>query len=223
MANSMPASPDRGDDSSSDQSRFSDDLRRAADGDREARNRLWAEHYDTLHQCAKTWFANHWQRRGAEFGVSLDGTDIVHAAYERLHERTAAMANGKAYFFRAFYTECMRIVVDHYRKTKNDKGRGAHKRVELQSEFLQEQRLSPDLEVLYEILSGLEKEDARAGQVAMIKVFENRPVEGKPGAMRSLTNSEVAEMLGIGLRTVEQDWKFAKAYLMTKLGKQKPQ
>jgi hypothetical protein len=33
-----------------------------------------------------------------------------------------------------------------------------------------------------------------------------------------LTNSEVAELMGISLRLVEQEWRFAKAYLMTQLG-----
>jgi len=200
-----------------DESQFSQDLKQAAEGNLDARNRLWAEHYDMLRQCASTWFTNHWKCRGDAHGVSLDGTDIVNAAYERLHARTAAMANGRAFFFRAFYTECMRIVVDHYRKTKNDKGRGPMQRVELQSQFLKEQKVQTDFEVIYEVLAELERQDARVGQVAMLKVFENRPVEGKPGATRGLTNQEVADLLDMGLRTVEKDWAFAKAYLQKRL------
>ena len=170
-----------------------------------------------------------WRRVGGEWvdepavrytgvRVSLDGTDIVHAAYERLHDRTAALARGKAFFFRVFYTECMRIVVDHYRKTKNDKGRGKHQRVELQSSFVQDQRLLADFDAIYDVLAELERQDARVGQVAMLKVFENRAVEGKPGATRGLSNTEVAELLGMGLRTVEKDWAFAKAFLLERLG-----
>ena len=201
-----------------DGSQFTADLRRAAEGDHEARNRLWADHYATLHQCAKAWFANHWKRRGDEFGVSLDGTDIVNAAYERLHDRTAAMVNGRAFFFRVFYTECLRIVVEHYRKTKNDKGHGKQKRVELQSQFLHDQRVHADFDVLYDVLAEIGRQDERMGQVAMLKVFETRPAEGKPGATRGLTNQEIATLLGIGLRTVEKDWSFAKAFLLKKLG-----
>ena len=208
--------------SGDDSSLFSEDLRRAADGDLEARNRLWANHYETLQQCAKAWVANHWQRRGDGYGVSLCGTDIVNAAYERLHDRTAALVNGKSYFFRVFYTECMRIVVDHWRKTKNDKGRGKHKRVELQSQFLQDQRLHADFDVLYELLAELRQLDERVYQVAVAKVFDSRPVEGETGATRGLTNQEVAEMLDMGLRTVEKDWAFAKAWLLKKLGDGKP-
>jgi len=204
-----------------EESQFSQDLRRAAEGDHEARNRLWAEHYEMLKACAGQWFNNHWKRRGDAHGVSFDGTDIVNEAYARLHARTAAMANGRAFFFRAFYTECMRIVVDHYRKTKNDKGRGPMQRVELQSQFLKEEKVHTDFEIVYEVLAELERQDARVGQVAMLKVFENRPVEGKPGATRGLTNQEVADLLDMGLRTVEKDWAFAKAYLQKRLNERK--
>ncbi len=203
-----------------DDSQFTDDLRRAADGDVEARNRLWNDHYEMLHQCAKAWVTQNWRRRGDEYAVSLGGTDIVHAAFERLRDRTAAMENGRAYFFRAFYTECLRIVVDHYRKTKNDRGRGKLKRVELDAEILKDNKVHADFEVLYGILTELEQQDRRVGQVAMLKVFVNRPVEDKAGATRGLTNAEVAEEMGIGLRTVEKDWAFAKAYLLKRLGEE---
>lgn len=197
--------------------RFADDLRRAAEGDAAARRRLWAEHYEMLHQCAAAWFSRQWQARGADHQVSLGATDIVNEAYCRLVERTAAIANGKAYFFRAFYTECLRIVIDYYRKTKHEKGRGPHKRVELESQFLRHHRLEADVDHLYDILAELERKDARMGQIAMLRVFGDRPSPETVGAPRALTNAEIAELLGIGLRTVEKDWAFAKAFLLKQL------
>ncbi len=200
-----------------DDQRFADDLRRAAEGDAEVRNRLWAEHYEMLRDCAKAWFDQHWRRQGDQHGVSLTGTEVAHAVYERLFDRTAAMENGRAYFFRAFYTECLRIVVEHWRKTRHEKGRGERRRVELPSQFVVEHKLPVDFGQLFELCRELERLDARTGQVAMLKVFENRADPDKPGAFRGLTNSEVAAMLGIGLRTVEQDWAFAKAWLLRRI------
>lgn len=197
---------------------FADDLRAAAEGDGEAKSRLWAKHYEMLRGCAKTWYANNWNRRGPEFGVSLDGTDIVNVAYERLRDRTAAMENGRAYFFRVFYTECMRIVVDHYRKTKHEKGRGDRRRVDLPSQPLEDKRSYADPDRIFQVLDELEAEDARVGLIAKLKVLENRPVEGQPGAMRGLTNAEVAEMIGYSLKVVENEWAFAKAFLTSRLG-----
>ena len=197
---------------------FSNDLQLAAEGDKAARDRLWAEHYDMLRGCAKGWFERNWQRRGDQYGISLGGTDIVNVAYQRLHDRTAAMTKGRTWFFRCFYTECLRIAVEHYRKTKNDKGRGKAGRAEFESQFLADRRVQADVQQIYDILAELERMDARVGQVAMLKVFETVPDEKKPGAVRGLTNGEVAELLDYSLRTVEKDWAFAKSYLLDKLG-----
>lgn len=207
MPDAVP-NPDR-------QDTFAEDLRKAAEGDGEMRRRLWGEHYETLHECAKQWFARHWHRRGADHRVSLGATHIVHAAFERMHDRTAALAHGRQYFFRAFYTECMRIVIDHYRRTRDDKGRGDQKRVEFHSQFLADNRAQIDLGELHAILGELGDRDARLGQVAMLRVLETRPTEG--GGTRGLTNAEVAELLGVSLRTVEKDWSFAKAFLLKRI------
>ncbi|MCA8976206.1 MAG: hypothetical protein KDC98_15905 [Planctomycetes bacterium] len=201
-----------------DRDRFNDDLERAANGDAEARRRLWSEHYDMLRDCAKAWFDKNWRRRGDDFGISLGGTDIVNVAYQRLHDRTAAMEKGRTFFFRCFYTECLRIAVDHYRKTKNEKGRGEHGRVQLEPEFMRDDRGTADPGVIYDILAELERMDARVGQVAMLKVFETCPDPKNPGSRRGLTNAEVAKLLDCSLRTVEGDWAFAKSYLLKKLG-----
>lgn len=187
--------------------RFADDLRRAAEGDSEARKRLWDEHYPTLLECAKGWFAQHWQR-GDRRPVSLTGTEVTHQVYQRLVDRIAAMERGKTYFFRVFYNECRRVVVDHWRRTEKHRGRGQQQRVELTSELADQQRTPVDVGQLYELCTELERQDARLGQVAMFKVFED------------LTDREVAELLGIGLRTVQKDWAFAKAWLKRRIDEQ---
>ncbi len=189
-------------------------LQRAAEGDPVARRQLWHDHYDMLKRCASQWFEKHWGARGNVRPISLAGTELLHAAFERLHDRTAAMVNGRAYFFRAFYSECMRICVDRWR---SDRGKGKGQRVEFHSQLLAGDQ-AVNFDRVYDILDELERRDARMGQIAMLKVLESCPDESKPGARRALTNSEVAELMGISLRLVEQEWRFAKAYLMTQLG-----
>jgi RNA polymerase sigma-70 factor (ECF subfamily) len=204
-----------------DHEAFEQDLQAAASGDAQARRRLWENHYDLFHQCAKAWLKKHWAGAEEAPRVSLVGTEIVNAAFERLVDRIPALANGRSFFFKAFYTECMRIVIDHYRRTRDHKGRGAMRRQELESQFVQKERLSADFDTIHDALAELERKDHRMGQIAMLKVLESRPVSGKSGAMRGLTNEEVAELLGIGLRTVEKDWAFAKAFLHRRLGTKK--
>lgn len=65
-----------------------------------------------------------------------------------------------------------------------------------------------DVDQLYELCAELERQDARLGQVAMLKAFEG------------LTDREVAELLDIGLRTVQKDWAFAKAWLKRRIDEQ---
>lgn len=202
---------------SEDDSDFERDLERAANGDADAKKRLWDKHYDMLRECAKHWFDKNWHRRGNDYGISLCGTDIVNIAYQRLHDRTAALAKGQSWFFKCFYTECLRIAVEHWRKTKNDKGRGKAGRMEVHSQVIGQNHMEADPGVIYDILAELERMDARTGQVAMLKLFETRPDEKQPGSERGLTNAEIAELLDCGLRTVEKDWAFGKSYLLKRL------
>lgn len=199
---------------------FSADLQRAAEGDTVARNRLWAEHYETLRQCAKAWFEKHWGKRDGR-ALSLCGTDVVDAVYERLHDRTAAMTEGRAYFFKAFYTECMRIVVDHYRKAKHHRGRGDQSAVEQALELVADPALPVDFDTLFALLGELEGLDPRLARIAMFKIFETKRSDGGAAGVRGLTNEEIAQQLGIALRTVEKDWQFAKAWLVHRINKGK--
>ena len=198
-----------------DEDAFARDLELAANGDEEAARRMWSEHYEVLRSAAKAWFDKNWQRRGDAFGISLSGTDIVNQVYERLHDRAATLEKGRAWFFRCFYTECLRIAVDHYRRTRNARGRGAQKRVELHSQLIAEHGDAVDPTRVIDALSELEKSSQRTAQVAMLKIFETTPDDsGANGSVRGLTNGEIADLLGCGLRTVEKDWAFAKSYLI---------
>lgn len=199
--------------SSSDGDEFAEDLRLAAEGNADARDRLFAKHYEMFRQCATAWVTKHWGRRGPEYEISLGGTDIVNAAYTRLHDRIEAMEGGRAWFFRCFYTECLRIAVDHWRKTKRDKGRAERKRADIDPDLVGDPRMNADFDRLYDAIEELTRHDRRVGQVAMLKVLDTRPDDANPRAVRSHTNQEIADLLGIGLRTVEKDWAFAKAFL----------
>jgi RNA polymerase sigma factor (sigma-70 family) len=53
-----------------------------------------------------------------------------------------------------------------------------------------------------EALERLQQEDAELGQVVVLKFFGG------------LTNAEVAEMIGVTERTVQNKWTFARAWLV---------
>ncbi|MBL9078433.1 MAG: hypothetical protein JNL08_13065 [Planctomycetes bacterium] len=197
---------------------FEEDLERAANGEPGGWQRLWANHYEKLHRFATDWLANQ-RRHGKHKDVSLGGTDIAALAYERMHDRIAATAKGRDYFFASLRYECLRIVVDHFRKTKKHKGRGPLKRIDFEPHALEGQAAHVDPDVIFDLVDSLGKYGSRVRDIAMLKVFTSRPVEGTPGATRELTNLEVAEELGISQRTVEAEWPFARAIVNKELGK----
>lgn len=192
---------------------FSRKLQQAAHGDADARRDLWSENYELFQTCAAQWFQRAWNQRGDDHRISLCANDIVDEVFCRLVDRTAAMANGRQYFFRAFYNECLRVAVDHYRKSQK------HKigRVDLDSSFLVDEQIETNLDLLAETIDKLEQHDARIGQIARMRVFDHRPDPKHPGAVRALTSAEIGKIVGIAPRTVEQDWKFAKSYLLRRI------
>ncbi len=132
--------------------------------------------------------------------MCLGGTDIVSVAFERVVDRTAALEKGRAHFYRVFYTECMRIVIDHYRAIRTERGRGAQPRVELHSQIVAADGMGDrDVETLHGLLTELEGVAPRAALITLMRIFESRPDEGGGNATRGLTNQEIAELLGMDL------------------------
>jgi RNA polymerase sigma factor (TIGR02999 family) len=103
-----------------------------------------------------------------------------------------------------------RILVDHARKRAAIKRPGARQRVEL-NDFLVAQ--SPRIEqllILDEALTHLALMDARQARVVELMYFGG------------LTEEEVAEVLGISVRTVKRDWRDARAWLQAELKRPRP-
>lgn len=188
-----------------DDDAFEEALSRAGEGDTDAQKRLWEKYYPVFRQCAKAWFARRWTS-----DISLDGTDIVNMVYARLHARVRAMTNGRAYFFRAFYEECLRVVLDHYRKHPRGK------RVELPEDLPAGTIFNAIPQRLHDIIEELRPTSPRMALIAKLKVFGEAAVTGKETS-RPLSNQEVAELVGYSLRLVEEEWPLAKAHILKRL------
>ncbi len=99
-----------------------------------------------------------------------------------------------------------RLLVDYARKRKAEKrggetGRGFQLHVSLPGNAN-----VIDVVELNDVLEKLAQKRERTAQVVELKFF---------GGM---TSDEIAEELGISLRTVKNDWRFAKAWLYRQLG-----
>lgn len=134
-------------------------------------------------------------------GMTLQPTALVHEAWIRLTRGGDRQWSDRAHFFRAAALAMRRILVDRARHKASLKAGGI--RVDLDIAAYGTGDDSPDERILLidECLRRLEKEDPESARIVVLKFFAG------------LTNSEVAESLGVTVRTIERNWAYAKACL----------
>ncbi len=139
---------------------------------------------------------------------TLQPTALVHEAWLKLQKDHGAEWQGRTHGLALGAQAMRRLLADHGRHQKREKRGGGAQPVPL-DELLRAVTTGPvpieDLLVLETALARLEAVDARAAQVVSLRFF---------GGM---SNPEVAEHLGLSLRTVEGDWTHARAWLKREL------
>lgn len=138
-------------------------------------------------------------------GHTLQPTALVHEAWLRLAGDGKQNWKGRAYFFAAAAEAMRRILVEHARRKARLKHGGGQQRLNI--EDLQLADTAPDEKILLveEALEQLERSNSERSRVVVMKFY---------GGM---TNKEVADMMGIGERSVDRHWVCAKAWLFQKL------
>jgi RNA polymerase sigma factor (TIGR02999 family) len=170
-------------------------------GDEAALEKLTPYVYDELRRLADAYLRNERPDH------TLQATALVHEAYLRLHTVRDVEWKGRGQFVALAAQTMRRILVDHARKHSAAKrGDGAFKlpleRIERASSPVEN-----DLVALDEALDQLAADFPRQAQVVELLFFGG------------LTAAEVAEVLrarglDISQRTVERDWRFARARLL---------
>ena len=173
-------------------------LHRLRDGEPEAANALFQRLYGELRGLADVLFRS--QRRDH----TLQPTVLVHEAYLKML-RPDAEWKDRAHFFAVAAKAMRQILVNHARdKAALKRGGGAAQRVTMAD--APAPGLDVDVLAVHEALQELAKLDERQAQLAELRFFGG------------LNNKEIAEVLGVSLRTVELDWKMAKDQLSQRLG-----
>lgn len=173
-------------------------LRAARSGDRAAFDRLLPKLYDELREVAR------WQLRREAEGHTLNTTALVHEAYLKLVGQQVDWQD-RAHF-RAIAARAMRqVLVDHARRRGAAKRGGDWQRTTLDDERLPVEAGLDELVVLDDALERLEALDRRLRQVVEFRFF---------GGM---TEEEMAEVLGVTVRTIQRDWVKARAWLYKEL------
>jgi RNA polymerase sigma factor (TIGR02999 family) len=135
---------------------------------------------------------------------TLQPTALVHEAWMRLQNERGGPWEGRTHGLALGAQAMRRLLMDHGRHQKRQKrGGGAHPVALddlLKAAKTQEVPIE-DLLTLEDALKRLEAIDPRAAQVISLRFFAG------------MSSPEVAEHLGVSVRTVEGDWTHARAWL----------
>ncbi len=139
---------------------------------------------------------------------TLQATALVHEAYLRLVDQTQVSWQGRAHFVGVAARVMRQILVDHARRRGRLKRPSKREQISLDCALLVDARADEDLEALNEALTRLATFDERKARVVELRFFGGMKVK------------EVAEVLGTSVRTVADDWAYAKAWLHRELAEE---
>ena len=151
--------------------------------------------YDQLHRLAQGALARETP------GHSLQPTLLVNDAYLRLLEQKNVDANDRSQVMAVGATIIRRLLVDYARSRKAKKRGGVDGRGVPLHISVADSANHLDVLELNDALETLGAENPRAVQVVELKFFGG------------LSGDDIASQLGVSLRTVNNDWRFAKAWL----------
>jgi len=166
---------------------------------------LIAEVYSELHQIAA-------QRMKHERpGHTLQATALVAEAYLRLADQRNIALDNPQQFLAIASNIIRRVLIEHARKKGAAKRGGQAVPVTLVDDYhLVQQAHGVDLLTLGEALEQLEQLQPRATQIIEMRFFGGYEMK------------QIAEALSISLRTAQNDYAFARAWLSKQLADQQP-
>lgn len=171
-------------------------IERARDGDRGAFDRIFELLYPELRDIAHRRLS-----RNARDGV-INTTALVNECYLKFVQRKSLTVADRAHFLAYSATVMRSIVVDAAREAQTDRRGGDAQHVTLSTDLL-ESLAHPADEILdvHAALQELAQVDAR-----LVSVVEMRYFVG-------MSDSDIAQVLGLSARTVQRDWEKARLLL----------
>jgi len=164
--------------------------------DLEPTEKLFADAYQRLKHVAR-------RELKKRAGHTLNTTALVHEVYLRLATNSELAFDCPGKFFE-YAGICMRhILVNHATQRSCEKRGGSATRVDLThpsvADVASDSLLALQLDAA---LKALERADPRAAKVVELHFFSGLPL------------AQVAQTLGVVRRTVDRDWRYARAYLL---------
>lgn len=136
---------------------------------------------------------------------TFQATALVHEAYLRLLTPEEQNWNNRRHFFSAAAEAMRRILIENARRKRAIKRGGDMERSDMDVDDIPFKPISVDILDLNEAVQDLEQIDPGAAELVKLRYFAG------------LTMKQIAEVLGVSIRTAENIWAFAKAWLYDQL------
>jgi RNA polymerase sigma-70 factor (ECF subfamily) len=174
-------------------------LGRSRRGDESARDQLLERVYGELRRVAGRYLRR--ERRDH----TLQATALVHEAWIRLSGAPSGAWEDRAQFLSAAATAMRRILVNHALRRQALKRGGGLARAALLDPIGVFEERAEDLVALDEALDRLARLDARKARIVELRFFGG------------LSEEETAHLLEVSSRTIEREWRLARAWLRKEL------
>lgn len=136
---------------------------------------------------------------------TLQPTALVHEAFVRLLGSASLSFESRAHFFAIAAQAMRRVLVDHLRRQKAEKRGADWGRVTLSGISAEEPQAEFDASDIDAALRELAELNDRQARIVELRFYGGLTVE------------QIALVLGVGKRTVDSDWRFARAWLRGRL------
>lgn len=168
-------------------------------GDQEALDRVMWEMYAALHQLARAQLDREYAER------TLSATELVNECFLRLFTGASMPALADRRHLLAVAARAMRqVLIDGARRRSAGKRPPAHKRLSLTG-IVDDLAADPDPVALDGALHALEAIDPQQARIVELRFFAG------------LTEAEIASVLEVSVRTVQREWRMARAWLRREL------
>jgi RNA polymerase sigma-70 factor, ECF subfamily len=168
-------------------------------GDESALDKLIPLVYEELRKIA------HYQMARERAGHTLQTTALVNEVYLRLIGGAEIPWQDKAHFMALSAQLMRRVLVDHARGRGRAKRGGAIQKLSLDESLAMPVGPDADIARLDDALNSLAATDARKAKTVELRFFGGFSVE------------ETAKVLNVSVRTVMNDWQFAKVWLLREM------
>jgi len=170
-------------------------LQQAQAGDAQAREALFAAAYPGLEQLARA------RLRDGGRNTLLDTRSLVHESFLRYLQAGDLRAEDRRAFY-AYASQVMRSVIVNSARDRSRLKRGAGQKPQtLNTQAEQVAGDEDDVLRVHEALETLEQTDGRLAELVQLRYFGG------------YTEEEVAETLGVTVRTVQRQWLKARIML----------